>query len=98
MGYNDVYEAWKSDPEGFWMEAAQAIDWHEAPSKALFDKGGDMLAPRRCQSLRRRRDVVEGEKEMVLHRDRGRAGNLRSGADQRDQAACAGAFHRFGKP
>ncbi|APX23966.1 MAG: propionyl-CoA synthetase [Rhodobacteraceae bacterium] len=42
MGYNDVYEAWKSDPEGFWMEAAQAIDWHEAPSKALFDKGGDM--------------------------------------------------------
>ncbi|MCA0962310.1 propionyl-CoA synthetase [Salipiger bermudensis] len=42
MGYKDVYEAWKSDPEGFWMEAAQAIDWDVPPSKALFDKGGDM--------------------------------------------------------
>ncbi|MGR3376085.1 propionyl-CoA synthetase [Salipiger abyssi] len=42
MGYKDVYEAWKSDPEGFWMEAAQAIDWVKEPSKALFDKGEDM--------------------------------------------------------
>ena len=42
MGYKDVYEAWKSDPEGFWMEAAEAIDWDTPPSKALFDKGGDM--------------------------------------------------------
>ena len=42
MGYKDVYEAWKSDPEGFWMEAAEAIDWDKPPSKALFDKGGDM--------------------------------------------------------
>ncbi|GGG82549.1 propionyl-CoA synthetase [Salipiger pallidus] len=42
MGYKDVYAAWKSDPEAFWMEAAGAIDWVEKPSKALFDKGGDM--------------------------------------------------------
>ncbi len=38
MAYKDVYEAWKSDPEGFWMEAAKAIDWVEPPSKALFDE------------------------------------------------------------
>lgn len=38
MAYKDVYEAWKADPEGFWMEAAQAIDWIEPPSKALFDE------------------------------------------------------------
>lgn len=37
MTYKDVYAAWKSDPEGFWMKAAEAIDWVEKPSKALFD-------------------------------------------------------------
>ena len=37
MGYRDVYEAWKSDPEAFWMEAAQAIDWNETPTRALND-------------------------------------------------------------
>jgi propionyl-CoA synthetase len=37
MAYKDVYDAWKSDPEGFWMDAAQAIDWDKKPSKALFD-------------------------------------------------------------
>jgi propionyl-CoA synthetase len=36
MAYKDVYEGWKKDPEGFWMQAAQAIDWVKAPSKALF--------------------------------------------------------------
>ena len=37
MGYREVYEGWKRDPEGFWMKAAKAIDWVEKPSKALFD-------------------------------------------------------------
>ncbi|NBT53044.1 MAG: propionyl-CoA synthetase, partial [Marivivens sp.] len=37
MTYKDVYDSWKSDPEGFWMEQAKAIDWVEAPTKALFD-------------------------------------------------------------
>lgn len=39
MAYKDVYDSWKSDPEAFWMEAAQAIDWVQPPSKALFDDG-----------------------------------------------------------
>ncbi|KAA8609313.1 propionyl-CoA synthetase [Salipiger aestuarii] len=42
MGYKDVYAAWQADPEGFWMEAAEAIDWDRKPTKALLDKGGDM--------------------------------------------------------
>src|SRR6202023_2207534 len=25
--YSDVYARWQRDPEGFWAEAAQAIDW-----------------------------------------------------------------------
>ncbi|MGB1034898.1 MAG: AMP-binding protein, partial [Primorskyibacter sp.] len=43
MGYQDVYAAWKNDPESFWMEAAQAIDWTQAPSKALSHTGDDMF-------------------------------------------------------
>ncbi|MEF9600827.1 propionyl-CoA synthetase [Paracoccus sp. PXZ] len=37
MAYRDVYAAWQADPEGFWMQAAEAIDWERKPSKALFD-------------------------------------------------------------
>jgi len=36
MGYQEIYDGWKADPEGFWMEAAQEIDWVKPPSKALF--------------------------------------------------------------
>jgi propionyl-CoA synthetase len=25
--YKEVYEGWKSDPEGFWAKAAENIDW-----------------------------------------------------------------------
>jgi propionyl-CoA synthetase len=37
MSYKDVYEGWKADPEGFWMQAAEAIDWIRKPSRALDD-------------------------------------------------------------
>ncbi|MBW0156754.1 propionyl-CoA synthetase [Sedimentimonas flavescens] len=36
MGYKEIYSAWKADPNGFWMQAAEGIDWVEQPSKALF--------------------------------------------------------------
>ena len=36
MGYKEVYSAWQADPESFWMDQAQAIDWVKPPSKALF--------------------------------------------------------------
>ncbi|MBN7784909.1 propionyl-CoA synthetase [Ponticoccus gilvus] len=39
MGYDAVYDSWKTDPEAFWMSAAEAIDWNVKPSKALFEKG-----------------------------------------------------------
>ena len=35
--YHDVYARWQRDPEGFWGEAALAIDWVESPKK-IFDK------------------------------------------------------------
>ena len=34
--YPEVYARWQRDPEGFWAEAAQAIDWIETP-KRIFD-------------------------------------------------------------
>ena len=34
--YHGIYAGWQGDPEGFWREAAQAIDWIEKP-KAIFD-------------------------------------------------------------
>jgi propionyl-CoA synthetase len=37
MAYKDVYDSWKSDPEAYWMQLAEAIDWDRKPSKALFD-------------------------------------------------------------
>lgn len=38
MGFTQVYNAWKNDPEAFWMQAAEGIDWVKRPSKALFDE------------------------------------------------------------
>ena len=35
MAYQGVYAGWKADPEGFWMEAAKAIDWVRPPGHAL---------------------------------------------------------------
>ena len=40
--YKDVYADWQTDPEAFWMNAAEAIDWDKKPSKALFDLGNDL--------------------------------------------------------
>lgn len=42
MGYRDVYDSCQANPEGFWMEAAEAIDWSQKPTKALFDRGDHM--------------------------------------------------------
>ncbi len=36
MGYREVYERSLKDPDGFWMEQAEAIDWIGRPSRALF--------------------------------------------------------------
>ncbi|SMH56792.1 propionyl-CoA synthetase [Mesorhizobium australicum] len=34
--YREVYARWEKDPEGFWAEAATAIDW-VSPPKRIFD-------------------------------------------------------------
>lgn len=42
MSYADVYQSWKTDPDGFWMQQADAIDWVEKPTKALFDENAPL--------------------------------------------------------
>ena len=37
MSYKATYDAAKLNPEKFWMEAAEKVDWITPPSKALFD-------------------------------------------------------------
>ncbi|UWQ90173.1 propionate-CoA ligase PrpE [Rhodobacteraceae bacterium M382] len=42
MAYKDIYDGWKSDPEGFWMDAAKEISWDQAPTKALSDQNAPL--------------------------------------------------------
>ena len=42
MGYREIYDSWKADPEAFWMEAAEAIDWDRKPSRALNDSNAPL--------------------------------------------------------
>jgi propionyl-CoA synthetase len=38
--YHEVYARWQRDPQGFWGEAAQAIDWIEPPKRVFNPKAG----------------------------------------------------------
>ncbi len=42
MRYADLHQRSITDPNGFWMEQAQAIDWARPPSKALFDEAAPL--------------------------------------------------------
>ncbi|YCI02353.1 AMP-binding protein [Ensifer sp. D2-11] len=38
--YSEVYAAWKTDPHGFWADAASAIDWFKRPERIFEPAGG----------------------------------------------------------
>jgi propionyl-CoA synthetase len=42
MDYSELYSSWQQDPEAFWMQAANAIDWDKAPTKALDDSNAPL--------------------------------------------------------
>lgn len=42
MTYSDIYKRSIDDPNGFWMEQADAIDWVKPPSKALFSENAPL--------------------------------------------------------
>lgn len=35
MSYHETYAAWRADPERFWLQAADAIDWVTPPARAF---------------------------------------------------------------
>jgi propionyl-CoA synthetase len=38
--YDRVYQEWKDDPESFWAQAAEAIDWFQPPKKIFASDQG----------------------------------------------------------
>ncbi|MDJ0993133.1 MAG: propionyl-CoA synthetase [Dinoroseobacter sp.] len=40
--YADVYAGWKQNPEAFWAEAAEAVDWTVAPKTVLDDSSAPL--------------------------------------------------------
>ncbi|MEJ1991236.1 MAG: AMP-binding protein [Maritimibacter sp.] len=43
MGYSEEYARWQADPDAYWMQAAEAIDWDKKPTKALSDENAGMV-------------------------------------------------------
>ena len=74
MTYQDVYAAWKNDPEAFWMQAAGEIDWFRPPSKALFDDKApfyewfsDGLVNACWNAVDRHVEAGRGEQLAIIH-------------------------------
>jgi hypothetical protein len=64
--YPEIYARWKRDPEAFWTEAAQAIDWYETPCTIFDAKAGIELEPDRFAEIARRLNRPAGEVELIL--------------------------------
>ena len=43
MDYHSIYKSWQVDPESFWMEAAENIDWAQKPTFALNDSNAPIF-------------------------------------------------------
>jgi propionyl-CoA synthetase len=74
MAYSDVYNSWKSDPEAFWLSAAEAIDWVSPPSRALDDTKAPLygwFADAVCNvcynAVDRHVEAGNGERVAILH-------------------------------
>ena len=65
--YHEVYARWQRDPEGFWGEAAQAIDWIE-PAEEGVRPGRRRLRP----LVRRRRRATPATTRSTAMSTRGR--------------------------
>ena len=40
--YKKIYREWQSNPEQFWMEAAEKIDWVKKPSSAINEENAPL--------------------------------------------------------
>ncbi|MGY6549688.1 MAG: propionyl-CoA synthetase [Roseinatronobacter sp.] len=74
MAYADLHRQSITDPDGFWMAQAQAIDWDRAPSKALFAETAplyqwfsDGLVNTCWNALDRHVEAGRGDQVAVIH-------------------------------
>ncbi len=73
MTYADVYRFWQNDPEAFWMNAAEAIDWDSRPSKALFDENAPLFEwfsdgrTNTCWNAVDRHVATRGDQTAIIH-------------------------------
>jgi propionyl-CoA synthetase len=72
--YGEVYQRWRADPEGFWAEAARAIDWTRAPQRIFDEKAGvygrwfpDSACNACFNALDRHVDAGRGEQAAILY-------------------------------
>jgi propionyl-CoA synthetase len=103
--YEEEYRRSLDDPEGFWLEAAGAIDWQTAPSRGLDDSAApiyrwfpDGVMNTSHNALDRHADGGRGAQLALVH-DSPVTGEVRSFtyADLRDRVArVAGAMRRLG--
>ncbi|TJZ93908.1 propionyl-CoA synthetase [Paracoccus gahaiensis] len=73
MPYQQLYARWKADPEAFWMQAADAIDWTAPPSRAFFDQGpagewfSDAMVNTCWNAIDRHVAAGHGDRLAVIH-------------------------------
>ncbi len=74
MGYREIYAQWKADPEGFWMEQAQGIDWAKPPSRALnadrapiYEWFADGLVNTCWNAVDRHVEAGRGDQLAIIH-------------------------------
>ena len=105
MEYKQVYDAWKADPEGWWMQQAEAIDWVEKPSRALFDARAPLYEwfsdgrVNTCwNAVDRHVEAGHGERIAIIHDSpiTGRKDRISYAELQRRVASLAGALRAKG--
>ncbi|MEM9550629.1 MAG: propionate-CoA ligase PrpE [Pseudomonadota bacterium] len=74
MSYADLIERWKRDPETYWMEAAEGIDWVKPPTRALDDNAAplyswfsDGLVNTCYNAVDRHVDAGHGDRIAIIH-------------------------------
>jgi propionyl-CoA synthetase len=72
--YRDVYTEWQSDPEAFWAEAGQAVDWTKVPVKVLDDTAApfyrwfaDAEANTCYNAVDRHVEAGRGDQPAIIH-------------------------------
>ncbi|WP_246333365.1 AMP-binding protein [Aureimonas mangrovi] len=74
MDYRTAYANWRADPDRFWLRAAKAVDWIEAPARAFSSEDGvygrwfpDAVCNTCHNALDRHVAAGHGQREALLY-------------------------------